>query len=664
MKTNEIVIFRKRKEPCCGIFLSSDGGTVTVFSEEGRNMSVAEGKVAFVTGMEVDKNSSDHERKMEMRKLRRELEDSKKDFDLKTLWECFADKPETVSFGDILSVHSAGAEISPKETLKLFWAVDKDTVYFKREPDGYIPLSADCVRQTLSRLKRQNERHKQEQFSVEWIKSVLRGVPAEPEGFDREGCVKSVMAYIENREDVPAFRDAQTVLSKSGIHDPETAAQFLVKTGDLPEGSDPAMIRAGIGKQFSERALAESSQLLSDSALPDFLEDMTGLETFSIDDETTEDIDDAISFEISEHKARVGIHIANVALCVPPDGELDREAFAAAETVYLPELRADIFPGDFVTGRLSLLERTVRAALSILITFDPETLEMNDFRFSASKISVNRNMSYDEAERLFETSPGWNKLAEICDLLRRKRVERGAFTVQIPELKIKTDVTGKIEVGVVNAEGVSRRVVSELMITANHLSAVFLRDRGVPAIFRSQPEPVSVAAKTLDADDPLFPVRVVKFLKPSVTGVVPKWHRSLGVECYAQATSPIRRYRDLLVQRQIMSEIRGEAGFDENTVLRIISDTEQNIHARKIAQRSRIRFWLFEHFKRMGKNTKLRATVSRIADGRAFVYLPSYVSEFPLHSWEDNSLKEGQTLTVKIRKVDPLRRKLRLVPAV
>ncbi len=663
MKPGEIVIFRKRKEPCCGVFLFKDGDTLTVFSEEGKRMTVADGKVALPTGITVDENSTDNERKMLMRRLRRELEESKNGFDLKTLWDRFADTGEVVSFDDILSVYSSGAKPAPKEALKLFWAVDKDTVYFKRERDGYMPLSAKCVEKTFLRLRRRAEERKQEDLSVEWIKSVLKGSPLPPDGFDREECVKTVRAYIESAEETSAFRNARTVLSKAGIQDPEAATEFLVKTGDLPEGSDPVVLRTGIGAGFSPDALAEASHLLSDDSMPDFLEDMTGLEAFSIDDEATEDIDDAISIEASDEEARIGVHIANVALSVSPDSALDREALAAAETMYLPELRADIFPDGLITGRFSLLEGTPRAALSVVMSFDPRTLEMRDFRFVASKVSVRRNMSYGDAERLFESSPEWGKLAEICRSLRRKRIERGAFMVNIPELKIKADSSGNIEIGEAKAEGVSHLAVSELMITANHLSAVFLRDRGIPAIFRSQPEPVSDEARTLDEQDPLFPVRVVKMLKPSRTGVAAHWHRSLGVDCYAQVTSPIRRYRDLVVQRQIMSEVCGTVSFDENAILRIITDTEQSIHERRIAQRSRKRFWLFEHFRRLGTDAELGGTVSRVIDGRVFVYLQRYFSEFPLHGKGKEVLKEGETVKVKIRKVDPIRRRLKLVPA-
>lgn len=659
MKTGEIVIFRKRKEPCCGIFISSQDGVVTVFSEEGKNMSVSDDKVAFGTGITLDLQTN-HERKTEMRRLRKDLEAAKGGFDLKPLWEHFARAGRAVSFGEILSLYSSGAGPTADEILKLFWAVDKDTVYFKRDKGDYLPLAGQSVEKTLARVRKRAMDKVQDDLSEQWIKSVFAGPASEPEGFDRERCVKAVMAYIENAEENPAFKTAGAILSQAGIKDPAEATQLLIKSGDLPRGADPVMIAARIKDGFSPEALEEAERLISGKTDAVFLEDLTALETFSIDDETTEDIDDAISFETCETGLRVGIHIANVALAVRPDGALDREARQAAETMYLPERRADIFPSELITGRLSLIQGTERAALSIFMDFDPQTSEMSGFEFHATKISVKRNMTYGEAERLIEAEGDWKKLAEICAALRRKRVEKGAFMVNVPELKIRVDADENIEIDSARPEGTAHRVVSELMITANHLSAVFLKQNSVPAIFRSQPEPVSPAAHDIDQNDPLFPVRVGRFMKPSKIGVHPDWHRSLGVECYAQATSPIRRYRDLVVQRQIMSEICGEAGLNEKSVLQVIADTERTVHDRRVAQRSRVRFWLFEHFRTMSPQARLEGIVSRVADGRVFAYFPRYCSEFSLHGENKDALKEGRKVSAKIRKVDPIRRRLRL----
>lgn len=654
--SGEIVIFRKRQEPSCGVFLSSSAGKLTVVSEEGKQLSFPEEKVAFLTGIKVKDGLSPREMTMEMRKLRKNLEEARGDFDLKPLWLELSGQG-AVSFE--YAARCFPRALSPEETLKLFWAVDKDAVYFRRQSGGYVPLPPEDVEKTLARLKRHAEKEQQQRLAVRWIKSVQDGDPAEPDGFDRAACVAALMAYIENAEHLPAFKDARVILTKTGLSDPALTVRFLIETGDLPEGSDPAIIKAGIDKGFSSEAMEQAARLLSGDVNFGDLEDLTGLEAFSVDDETTEDIDDAISVELTGAGARVGVHIANVALCIKPESPLDRAAMETAETVYLPERRADIFPLELIKGRLSLAGGGPRAALSLLMDFDEEAREVKSFRFVSSKIVVRKNLSYAEADAMIESSPEWGRLAQICANLKEAREKRGAFSVQIPGLVIKADAKGGLKVAHEDEPGAAHGIVSEMMITANTICASFLKDRGIPAIFRLQLSKVSPEARALDRADPLFPARVGRLMKPSKIDTAPGAHRALGVDCYAQATSPIRRYRDLVVQRQILAEITGNPALGEQAVLDLITRTDEPIARRRTAQRSRRRFWLLEHFRRLGPDVRFRAIVSRIWDGRVFAYLPDYLTEFSI-GVDTGNLKEGQEVTLAVRHLDPVRRKLKL----
>ncbi|MGI9558545.1 MAG: ribonuclease catalytic domain-containing protein [Thermodesulfobacteriota bacterium] len=663
MKAGEIVIFRKRKEPSFGVFLSSlpaSGETagaeqMTVFSEEGREISVAADKAAFFTGIFLE-GGQGRELANHLRRLRKEMEAERVKIDLRPAWEKLRGAG-AVSFEEIVSAFFPETP-EPHDKLKLFWAVDKDAVYFRREKDGYTPLSPECVEKTIDRAKRRSENARQDEMAERWIRSVMDGKPEEPEGFDRRRCVKTVMDYIENTEDSAGFRDARRLLSKAGIRDSAYATGFLIKTGDLPEGTDPAMVRAGITDGFPPEAAAECAGVIA-APLPDFLEDFTGLAAFSVDDETTRDIDDAISVEKSPAGWRVGAHIANVATAISPDSALDRAALSAGETLYLPERVVDIFPPELISGRLSLTAGKERAALTLFMDFD-ENLEMTGFSFHASKIRVEKNITYPEADEMIESLPEWKTLERICEHLKKRRDENGAFSPRLAELKIKAAPDGSVEVFPAPEGGVSHSVIAELMIAVNRLSAIFLRDRGVAALFRSQPFPVSPEARELDTKDPLFHMRVVRMLKPSRTGAAAQRHCSLGVECYAQATSPIRRYRDLVVQRQVMAELTGSAALGETAILQVVADTEPVLHARRAARRSRDRFWLCEHFKRLGKDARFEGIVSRAEDGRVFVYLPDYFAEFPLRGADGTDFKVGQKVTVAVKDADGLKRRVKL----
>ncbi len=112
-----------------------------------------------------------------------------------------------------------------------------------------------------------------------------------------------------------------------------------------------------------------------------------------------------------------------------------------------------------------------------------------------------------------------------------------------------------------------------------------------------------------------------------------------------------------------MSEVSDLPALDEGEILRILSDVEPVVHLRRTAQKSRKRFWLCEYFRRMGKSTRHKAIVSRVTSGRVFVWLPEYLSEFPLHGADAAVFKEGQTITVTLKDSDPIRRRLRLLAA-
>ena len=105
-KINELVVYRKRREPTLGIVLSLDGDAVSLFSEDGKRYPVEGKKLVLRTFMSVSPDLADPEKKLEMRRWRRELEEKKASVDVETLWECVVGERETVSFGEIFDLYS------------------------------------------------------------------------------------------------------------------------------------------------------------------------------------------------------------------------------------------------------------------------------------------------------------------------------------------------------------------------------------------------------------------------------------------------------------------------------------------------------------------------------------------------------------------------------
>jgi exoribonuclease-2 len=322
-----------------------------------------------------------------------------------------------------------------------------------------------------------------------------------------------------------------------------------------------------------------------------------------------------------------------------------------------------MFPAELIRRKLSLFEGSPKLAISLLALFD-EDYNLKSYRLTRSKILVRKNLTYGEAADFFRRSPQRTKLVEIALALRKRRLDAGAFIVELPQLKIGIDDQGKIHIRKIYMNTISHIVVSEFMILMNWLSARFFKDKKLPAIFRSQKESVSEEARALDEKDPLFPLKAVKFLKPSRVGLSAEPHLSLGLDAYVQITSPIRRYFDLILQRQMFGEMEGEGpSYTDDDIERLYLQIEVGVREKKMIERSRERYWLLKHLCEF-EGKRIQGIVSSIRERGASVYLPDYLLEVPISLGSEMVLTEGEEISLEVESVDPLRRKIVLIPAL
>jgi exoribonuclease-2 len=269
-------------------------------------------------------------------------------------------------------------------------------------------------------------------------------------------------------------------------------------------------------------------------------------------------------------------------------------------------------------------------------------------------------MSYAGGSEFFQNDPGGIRMREIALGLRKKRLEAGALIVQLPQLKIRINGDGRIKVEKNYMNSVAHVVVAEMMILMNRMSGRFLKENKIPCIYRSQPEPVPDDVRTLDETSPLFPVRVVKFLRAPRVGLSPEPHMSLGIDVYTQVTSPIRRYPDIIMQRQIVSELLyGEAAYSEEEIENLYPRIEVGIRDKKTIERQRERYWLYKHLRSL-EGGEIEGVISSVTDTRASAYLPDYLFETPVSLGSERVPEEGARIRLRVRKVDPLRKILSL----
>ena len=661
---HELILFRKRKEPSFAIFNETIGNKANIFSEEGKDISVDIEKIAYNSGIIIKGNFTPAEKKLKLREIRRTLEEAKDKLDIETLWECIGNEDPELTFKDISDLYFGDADKSNDDSLALFWAVDKNDIYFKRGEAGYIAREASEVKELIAKKDTEKRREKERTQALLWAKKVISGNSVDlKEDFDPIGYIDLLRNYVIHLDKYNRAGEAKSFLSEIGIKDVEGAIEFLIKTGSWLEDEDPLLKRFSITEEFPKKVVQEVEQILEESFYDDNLEDLTHLEVFSVDDENTQDIDDAISIKETDIGTTIGIHIANVAQYVPKWSAMDDEAARRGETVYLPEHHIHMFPAELIKERLSLVEGTKRKALSLLVDFDND-YNLKGYRFTNSKILIRENISYKKASEYFDTDPLGNQIKQIAENLRAKRLDAGALIIQLPQLKISIDKDSNVSIRKNYMNSVAHKVISEFMILMNRMAGKFLKDNNIPGIYRSQPEPISEDARSHDENDPLFALHVVKYLRAPRVGLDPAPHLSLGIDVYAQATSPIRRYVDLIIQRQIVSKLENdEPSYSEDELENLYPKIEIGIRDKKMVERNREKYWVYKHLKTL-EGTEISGIINSINDSRASVYLPDYLFEIPVLLGSNFNLEEDRNIKLIVQKVDPLRRKLSITPKI
>jgi len=287
--------------------------------------------------------------------------------------------------------------------------------------------------------------------------------------------------------------------------------------------------------------------------------DLSFMESFAIDDEGNKDPDDALSF----HDGKLWVHIADSSSLIPAGGEADREARGRAANLYLPEITVPMLPPE-ATEMLGLGLQDLSPALSFEYTLDDQ-FNITDCRIVFSTVRVTR-MTYGDAELRLGEEP-FCSIQKATDRFHQWRNENGALALQLPEVRIRVSDEGRGEVDISPLEEYKSRdmVAGAMMLTGFHM-ARYARDEGIPIPYVVQPAPEGNIPKA-SPDDPASMVQLRKFMKRSQTTTIGGPHSGMGLPVYTRATSPLRRYSDLLVQQQFRLHKSGLPLLSEEDIL-------------------------------------------------------------------------------------------------
>jgi len=287
--------------------------------------------------------------------------------------------------------------------------------------------------------------------------------------------------------------------------------------------------------------------------------DLSHMEAYAIDDEGNKDPDDALSF----HEGSLWVHIADSSSLIPAGGDADREARGRAANLYLPEITVPMLPPG-ATEKLGLGLQKLSPALSFEFPLDDQyNITGCNIHFSIVKVT---RMTYGEAELKLEEEP-FCSILKTADSFHQWRMENGALSLQLPEVRIRVEDGGKGEILISPLEEYkSRDMVAEAMMLTGFHMARYARDNGIPIPYVVQPAPEGDVPKA-SPDDPASMVQLRKFMKRSQTTTIGGPHSGMGLPVYTRATSPLRRYSDLLVQQQYRLHKSGMPLLSEEDIL-------------------------------------------------------------------------------------------------
>jgi ribonuclease R len=333
--------------------------------------------------------------------------------------------------------------------------------------------------------------------------------------------------------------------------------------------------------------------------------DLRGETAFTIDPETAQDFDDAISVRRQGDGLRVWVHIADVSHFVPSGTPLDHGAAERSFSAYVPGRVAPMLPHELADDACSLRPNQDRLCVTVEMPFDAD-LEPGEPSYYRSVIRSRRRLSYGEAERILagkeqaaeEIAEGLRLAEQLALELRRRRFARGALRITTREIVFAFDGRGGVERAWLESEPHAHMLVEELMILANEAVAGLLARRRREALFRvhERPDPQAISlllAKLADLEVPTppapkpeeltpreaavlagaiservsdyvessgrgveaFPALVLRALKQARYDPGNLGHSGLASPAYCHFTSPIRRYPDLVVHRALLREL-------------------------------------------------------------------------------------------------------------
>ena len=502
------------------------------------------------------------------------------DIDTDLLWEVCGEEEFSA---EAIAEEYYGHAPTKTELAATLIALYAAPMYFYKKAKGVFKAAPE---ETLKQALAAIERKKQQDAQIDaWAEALKRGEMPSEIAAD----LKTILHAPDKQSlTYKAFTKAADVLKTS-------AYELAKKTGGIT--SIPQYLQDGFEIKYFPKGTG-----FPDLALPEMPDlPKADVTAFSIDDESTTEVDDALSLtDLGNGTKCVGIHIAAPSLAIKPGDKMEKNIMERLSTVYFPGGKITMLPENWIAA-FSLDAGAYRPAVSIYFDVDSE-FNVSEPTCKIEAVNIAENLRIQTIEPHFNAETGLDEAGEMMFAHHQDLIWFHQFAVALQKARgkyepdrapqydysIELDEEGKVSVVRRERGSPIDMLVSEMMILANSTWAQMLHDNDLPGLFRVQP-----AGK----------VRMSTKSEP---------HIGMGVQHYGWFTSPLRRAADYINQKQLLSLIddSAEPPFRQSDaeLFAALRDFDTAYAAYADFQRQMEAYWSLVYLQQQGK-TELTATI-------------------------------------------------------
>jgi exoribonuclease II len=480
-----------------------------------------------------------------------------------------------------------------------------DKIYFKnKKEDKYEARNRTQVEELKHQATVKDQKGREQQGFIDRVQQQLAGNPVEWEDTDKQR-LEVFEKYVLN-PDLPPQKLGEYLKALNLSQTQQSVFGLLVDLGWWSVHENLHLRRTQAPVHFSNQMQTVAHELLTNPPVDLDLAhrlDLTHQKVYTIDDESTQEIDDGLSLEVlPDGRHKLWIHIADPTRLLSPEDRFDLEARKRSVTIYLPTGMIPMFPPELATGPMSLRQGQICCAISFGVILD-STGAVEEYEITTSTIKPTYRLTYEDVEEMLQLRiPGENEIetiAKASKLRTQWRLSQGSININMPESTVKL-YGDEVSIELIE-DNRARKLVAEMMILAGEVAAKYGQDHNLPLPYRGQPQPELPPEEELILI-PVGPARscaIRRCMPKSEMSTSPSRHAGLGLNTYSQVTSPIRRYTDLISHFQIKAHLRGdELPFTIERLQEVMLGLGSNIYEANMLERQTNRYWTLEYFNR------------------------------------------------------------------